>query len=563
MRAIKATAGIKATTYDYIVVGGGTAGCVIAGRLGADGTARVLVLEAGRDDASPFVHIPAGTAKLDAEHYEWGFTSEPQRHCANQRLPLAQAKVIGGGGSINAQVFARGASYDYERWATEFGCTGWEPESVAATFRGFERNARLSAPYHGVDGPLGVSDPIDPSPLSLAFVKAGQEAGLPFNSDFNGARQHGVGLLQSTTWRAQRCSTSVAYLKPVRRNPNVTVRTRATVLSIVLEGNRAVGVDVMIAGQRVRVRAEREVILTAGAFGSPHILQLSGIGDPVTLAQAGIPVLHALPGVGKNLQDHARVDLVVGLRDYTSMDRYKRVVPGALASFEYAMYRKGPLASTLAEAGAFAYWDDKAPAPDQQVHFVPAVTNADARLAGLEVGHGVTVDAYATRPESRGTVITAHADPRRPPRIDPNFLATDYDLEQAIGSLKLMREIMRQPSMRRLTTSEFLQGQADLTTRREYVDFVRAHIGSACHPSGACAMGMGELSVVTPELKVYGIEGLRVADSSVMPAVVSSNTQAPTVMIAERAAGFIAAQDHVASIEHAWGNKEIAVGACG
>lgn len=526
--------------YDYIVVGGGSAGCVVAGRLSDDPTASVLMLEAGRDDTSPFVHIPAGVAKLTADRYEWGFLTEPQRHCAGQRLPYSQGKVVGGGGSINAQVFTRGVSIDFDRWVSDYGCAGWDNATVQEVYRRFERNQRLSAPYHGIDGPLGVSDPIDPSPLSLAWIKAGQEAGLPFNADFNGADAHGIGLLQSTTWNGFRASTSTAYLRHARKRPNLTVRTRVLVAKVVVDGGRAVGVDILDQGRRVRLTANREVIVTAGAIGTPHILQLSGIGNPEWLHRAGIPVVHALPGVGKNFQDHPRVDLAYGIRPGSSMDRYKKLIPGALAAFQYAAFRKGPLASTLAEAGAYAFVDRDAPAPDQQIHFVPAVHNEMARMAGLETGHGVMIDAYALRPTSRGSVVTASADPTKPPLIDPNFLETEYDLHQVIGGTKIMRDIMSQPSMAKIVTSEYLYEFDELVTDADYTAFVKAHITSACHPTSTCAMGTGDDAVVAPDtLKVYGLEGLRVADASVMPAVVSANTQAPTVMVAERAVDFI------------------------
>lgn len=530
-------------SYDYVVVGGGSAGCVVAGRLSDDPARRVLLLEAGRSDANPFIHIPAGIGVLNSAKYEWPLYSEPQRHCMNQRIVLRQAKVIGGGGSINAQVFTRGAPVDYDRWASEFGATGWEYEHVAPVFRRYERNERFSAPYHGTEGPLGVSDQGDPHPLSMAFVQAGQEAGLPYNGDFNGAAQHGVGLFQRTTWGGFRASTSVAYLKGHRKKSNLTIQTHALVVRIIVERGRATGVEIITHGKRRTIRAEREVILSAGAYFSPHLLNLSGIGDPEVLRAAGIPVVHELRGVGKNLQDHPRVDMVYGIHEGVSMDRYKLPVPGALAVLEYAAYRRGPLACTLAEAGAFAYVDPSAPAPDQQVHFVPAMTNEFAQLTGYKIGHGVGIDVYTLRPESRGTVTTVSPDPRKLPLIDPNFLATQYDVDQAVGGTKLMRQIMAQPSMAKHVSSEYLYEFDELSTRADYERFVRTHIVSACHASATCSMGTTEDSVVSPTLKVHGLEGLRVADASVMPAVVSANTQAPTVMVAERAADFVLQDD--------------------
>ena len=525
-------------SFDYIVVGGGSAGCVVAGKL-VDSGASVLLLEAGRGDANPLIHIPAGIGMLKSEDYEWPLKSVPQKHCVGQRIELRQAKVIGGGGSINAQVFTRGAPVDFDTWESEFGAHGWSYADIAPIYRRYERNARFSGPHHGVDGPLGVSDQIDPHPLSLAFVRAGQEAGLPFNADFNGAQQHGVGFYQRTTWNSLRNSTSSAYLGRVRRPGNLTVTTHAQVLRIAVSNGRAHSVDVLVRGRRTTYHADHEIILSAGAYLSPHLLNLSGIGDPEVLRAAGIPVVHELVGVGKNLQDHPRIDMCYSIKPGTSMDRYAKLVPGALAAAEYAGYRRGPLQSTLAEAGAFAYVDADAPAPDQQLHFVPAMTNEFKRLAGYRTGHGVGVDVYTLRPQSRGTVTTISSDPTQLPLLDPNFLAEEYDVRQMVEGTKIMRDIMAAPSMAALVDQEFLYGFEKVETEEEYRRFVRTHIVSACHPTGTCSMGTGPMSVVDPQLRVHGIEGLRVADASVMPTVPSCNTQAPTVLVGERLVDFV------------------------
>lgn len=530
---------VSDVTFDYIVVGGGSAGSVIAGRLSEDTSRTVLLVEAGRNDTNPLLHIPAGIGALKSENYEYNMKSVPLQHCANQQIDMRQAKVIGGGGSINAQVFTRGAPVDWEIWSRDYGCEGWEPENVARVFRKWERNERFSAPYHGTEGPVGVSDQANPHPLSMAFVRAGQELGLPYNPDFNGASQYGVGLYQRTTWNGLRSSTSAAYLKGRRRRKNLTCLYQTPTLKVNVEGGRAVGVDIVLDGSRVSVKAAKEVILTAGAYFSPHLLQLSGIGDPTWLREAGIDLVHELPGVGKNLQDHPRVDLAYGIRNRVTMDRYQEPWWGGLAGIEYLSFRKGPLTSTLAEAGCFDYAEKDAVSPDQQVHFVPAMTHEFAKLTGYGVGHGVGIDAYALRPTSRGTVTTISADPRQLPLLDPNFLATEYDVDQMVYGVKLMRELMRQPSMAMHVKGEYLFEYDDLVTKDQYVDFVRKHIVSACHPTGTCSMGTREDSVVSPTLKVHGLEGLRVADASVMPTVPSSNTQAPTIMVAEMAVEFI------------------------
>ncbi|CDR13960.1 GMC family oxidoreductase [Streptomyces iranensis] len=526
-------------SFDYVIAGGGTAGCVLAGRLSADASVRVLLLEAGRPDRHPFIHVPAGFAKLTAGPYQWGFVSEPQEHCAGRRIPLAQGKVIGGGGSINAQVFTRGVAQDYDDWADVHGCEGWSAKEVRRYFVRSERNERLSGPLHGTEGPLSVSDLVNPHPLSQAFVRAGQEFGLPYNSDFNGAEQYGVGLYQTTTRHSRRCSAAVGYLRPARGRENLVVKTGALVRRVVTDHGRATGIETVEGGTTRRYTARREVIVAAGAFGSPKILQLSGIGDPADLKQAGIEVVHALPGVGKNLQDHCDLDIVYELTSYQSMDRYERPLPAtAAAAVQYAAFRRGPMASTVVEAGGFAYGDEQEPTPDLQFHFLPAA-GVEAGIAAVRRGYGCTLNSYFLRPRSRGTVRVAGPDPSRAPLIDPNYLADDHDLEMSIEGVRQSREIMGQPSMAPHIKAEHLAGGRPVRTKDDYIAFVRGHGRTAYHPVGTCAMGDSDESVVSPRLKVHGLRGLRVVDSSIMPRIVSSNTQAPTVMIAEHGSDMI------------------------
>ena len=526
-------------TFDYIIAGGGSAGCVLAGRLSEDPTVRVLLLEAGRDDRHPFIHVPAGFAKLTAGPFQWGYSSVPQKHGNGRRIPLAQGRVVGGGGSINAQVFTRGVDNDYDGWANDFGAEGWSAKEVREYFVRSEGNSRLSAPYHGTTGPLGVSDLKNPHALSAAFVKAGQEFGLPYNSDFNGAEQHGVGFYQTTTKDGRRCSAAVAYLRPARNRKNLTVLSKATATRVIVKNGRAVGLEASHQGTAKTYTANREVIVAGGAFGSPKLLQLSGIGDPADLAAAGIDTVHALAGVGKNLQDHCDLDMVYELNDFHSLDRLNLIRPAtAIAGLEYLAFRSGPLASTVVEAGAFSYANKDEKTPDLQFHFLPAA-GVEAGISAVRPGYGATLNSYFVRPRSRGTVRVASADPNEAPLIDPNFLADDYDLEMAIVGVQQSREIMEQSSMARYVKKEHIGDGSRVKTRDEYVNFVRNFGRTSYHPVGTCAMGTGDEAVVDPRLSVHGLEGLRVVDSSIMPRIVSSNTQAPTIMIAEKAADMI------------------------
>jgi choline dehydrogenase len=527
--------------YDYVITGGGTAGCVLAARLTEDPTVRVLLLEAGRGDRHPFIHVPAGFAKLTGSKYDWGFTSVPQKHCDDRIIPLAQGKVLGGGGSINAQVFTRGAREDYDEWATKYGCEGWSYAEIERYFIGAECNERLAAPRHGTDGPIGVSDLVNPHPLTRAWVQAGQQYGLPYNSDFNGETQYGVGYYQTTTKNGRRCSAAVGYLGPARKRPNLTIRTHVTVTRIVLDGTRATGVEFLdTQGRTHHAGADREVIVTSGAYGSPKLLQLSGIGNGDDLTAAGVAVHHDLPGVGRNLHDHCDLDIIYELREYQSLDRLNHIRPGsAKAGLEYLAFRKGPLASTVVEGGAFSFGYAKESIPDLQFHFLPAA-GVEQGIAAMRPGYGATLNSYFVRPQSRGSVRVRSADPTAMPLVDPNFLATEFDVEASIEGVKQSRDIMSQPAMAKHIKAEHLYGGNPLRTKDDYVKFVRSHGRTSYHPVGTCAMGVGNDAVVGPDLKVHGLDGLRVADSSIMPRLTSSNTQMPTIMIAEKAADMIA-----------------------
>ena len=529
------------TQFDYIIAGGGTAGCVLAGRLSEDPTVTVLLLEAGRNDLHPFIHVPAGFAKLTAGPYQWGFQSAPQAHCNDRVIPLPQGKVLGGGGSINAQVFTRGVPADYDGWARQVGDPSWSSQQITKYFLRSEGNNRLAGPMHGTDGPLGVSDIADPHPMSRAFVQAGQEFGLPYNGDFNAGDQFGVGFYQTTTRNGRRCSAAVGYVAPARKRRNLTVVTGCQVKRVLLEGTRAVGVEVQTKQGSTTYRCGREVVVSGGAFGSPTILQLSGIGDPAVLTAAGVEVKHALVGVGKNLHDHCDLDIVYQLNEYQSMDRFNLPRPAtASAGLQYAAFRSGLLRSTVVEAGAFTYANKDEDSPDLQFHFLPA-SGAEAGITAVKPGYGVTLNSYFLRPRSRGSVTITSADPSVQPRIDPNFLDDEYDVEMSIEGVKQSREIMAQPTIARHIKAEHLGGGATLRTKDDYLRFVRVFGRTSYHPVGSCAMGTSDDSVVSPELTVHGLEGLRVVDSSIMPSIVSSNTQAPTVMIAEKAADMIAA----------------------
>ena len=520
--------------YDTIIIGGGSAGSVLAARLTEDPNRRVLLLEAGGRDRHPLYHLPAGFAKMTKGIGSWGWHTTPQRHMKDMVIRYTQAKVIGGGSSINAQIYTRGNALDYDEWR-QAGCTGWGYDDILPYFRKAEDNDTHANRYHGQGGPLGVSQPRAPLPICDAYFAAAAQLGIPRNLDMTGEVQDGVGFYQLTQKNYRRSSTATAYLRPAERRANLSVLTGAQVLRIVVDQGRATGVD--LAGQGI-VRAG-EVILSAGAIGSPRLLQLSGIGPADHLRNLGLPVVLDQPGVGANLQDHVDLFVIAECTGPHTYDRFAKPHLSALAALQYLLTRKGPVASSLFETGGFWYADPNARSPDIQLH-LGLGSGIEAGVAAMAQG-GVTLNSAYLRPRSRGTVRLASADPLAAPLIDPNYWADPYDREMSIRGLKLARDIMRQDALKPFVLAERLPGP-DVQTDEDYFNYACAHAKTDHHPAGTCRMGSDPAAVVDPQLRFNGIDGLRVVDASIMPSVVSSNTNAATIMIAEKAADMIRGQ---------------------
>mgnify|MGYP000971955224 CR=1 FL=1 len=520
--------------YDYIITGAGPAGCVLANRLSAAPEVRVLLLEAGGSDRHPYFHMPAGFAKMTKGIGSWGWSTVPQRHMNGMTIRFTQAKVIGGGSAINAQIYTRGNALDYDEWR-QIGCDGWSYEDVLPYFRKAEDNDSWDNRYHGNGGPLGVSKPRAPLPICEAYFAAAAALGIPRNDDMTGATQDGVGYYQLTQRNARRSSAAMAYLAPNRGRANLTVRTGAQVKRIVVENGRATGVEMMDGS---RVTAAAEVVLSSGAIGSPRMLMLSGIGPADHLAEVGIRPVLDQPEVGSNFQDHLDLFVIAEVTGPHTYDRYARPLWSAVAGLQYLATRKGPVASSLFETGGFWYADRDARSPDVQLH-LGLGSGIEAGVAAMPNG-GVTLNSAYLRPRSRGTVRLASSDPAAAPLIDPNYWEDPHDREMSIRGLKLAQEIMRQAPLRPFVLAERLPGP-EVRTDQDYFDFACRHSKTDHHPAGTCRMGSDPAAVVDPRLRLNGIERLRVIDASIMPTVVSSNTNAPTIMIAEKAADMIRA----------------------
>ena len=521
--------------FDYVIVGGGSAGCVLAARLSQDKDVRVALIEAGRADNHPLFHWPAGFAKMTKGIGSWGWSTVPQKHLKDRVLWYTQAKVIGGGSSINAQIYTRGNALDYDGWA-QSGARGWSYREVLPYFRKAEDNDTFDNEWHGRGGPLGVSQPKGALPICEAFIHAAGQLGMPRNDDLAKPDPTGFGFYQLTQKNVRRSSTAVAYLKPALARPNLTVLLAEEVSKVMIAKGRATGVQVKRNGAVETITAAREVIVCAGAIGSPRLLMLSGIGPADHLKSVGIAALHDLPGVGSNLQDHLDLCVLSECTGPHSYDRYGHPLWAAFAGLRYILTKRGPAASSLFETGGFWKADPNAAAPDIQFHFGLG-TGIEAGIAKLANG-GITLNAAYLRPRSRGSVRLASADPAIAPLIDPNYWADPYDREMSLRAIRLARDILQQPALKPYLLSERLPGPG-CNTDAELFNYVCRMAKTQHHPACSCAMGEGVMAVVSPELKLHGLEGLRICDASVMPSVVSSNTNAATIMIAEKAADLI------------------------
>ncbi|MFW8604050.1 alanine-phosphoribitol ligase [Rhizobium leguminosarum] len=522
--------------FDYIITGAGPAGCVLASRLSEDPDVSVLLLEAGGGDWNPLFHMPAGFAKMTKGVASWGWETVPQKHMKGRVLRYTQAKVIGGGSSINAQLYTRGNAVDYDLWAREDGCEGWDYRSILPYFKRAEDNQRFADDYHSYGGPLGVSMPAAPLPICDAYIRAGQELGIPYNHDFNGRQQAGVGFYQLTQRNRRRSSASLAYLSPIKDRKNLTVRTGARVARILLEGGRATGVEIVTSRGLEIVRAEREVLVSSGAIGSPKLLLQSGIGPADHLRSVGVKVLHDLPGVGGNLQDHLDLFVIAECTGDHTYDGVAKLHRTLWAGIQYVLFRTGPVASSLFETGGFWYADPEARSPDIQFHL--------GLGSGIEAGverlknAGVTLNSAYLHPRSRGTVRLSSSDPAASPLIDPNYWSDPHDRTMSLEGLKIAREIMQQAALKPFVMAERLPGPKVMTDE-QLIDYGCANAKTDHHPVGTCKMGRGPDAVVGLDLKVHGLEGLRVCDSSVMPRVPSCNTNAPTIMVSEKGSDLI------------------------
>jgi choline dehydrogenase len=521
--------------YDYVIVGAGSAGCVLANRLSEDPSKRILLLEAGGRDTNPFIHMPAGFGKLQKPSVNWCFQTAPQEHLNNREIWYPQGKTLGGSSSINAMIYIRGQPADYDQWAA-LGNAGWSYRDVLPYFIRSEHNERLVDSYHGTGGALGVSDQISPNVLSKAFIRAAQQAGHKYNSDFNGANQAGTGAYQVTCRNARRASTAREFLYPAMSRENLTVEIKTRVLRVVVENGRAVGVEYSVGNGPAKVaRCEGEVIVSSGAIGSPRLMLLSGIGSGDDLKRLGIDVVSDLPGVGANLQDHLDSYVVSDLKKPISYDKADAFPWSLVNGLQYLLFKSGPVTSVVAESGCFAATTPSG-RPDIQMHVLPAYVVNSGRTPIK--GFGVTVNTCVLRPQSRGSVTLASQDPAAMPIIDLNFHAVEADREMSVKGVRLAREILAQPELSQHIEKERLPSAA-AQSDEDILNYIRQYASVDYHPVGTCKMGQDDMAVVDEQLRVRGIDGLRIVDSSIMPNLISGNTNAASIMIGEKGAAMI------------------------
>ncbi|CAN5504036.1 GMC family oxidoreductase N-terminal domain-containing protein [soil metagenome] len=520
--------------YDYLIVGAGSAGCVLAARLSEDPDARVLLLEAGSDDTHANIHIPAAFGNLFKTKWDWNFSTEPQKQLHDRRMYWPRGKMLGGSSSLNAMIYIRGHASDYDRWRDHWGCKGWGYDDVLPYFTRSEDNASIHDRYHGTGGPLHVSDQVAPRPLSLAFLEAAQQAGHETTPDFNGATQEGVGLYQVTQHRGRRWSTADGFLRPALGRPNLEVWTDAQADRITFSGTRATGVDVRRGGSVTSVSAA-EVIVASGAVGSPHLLLQSGIGPAHHLIDVGVPVVMDHPGVGENLQDHLTAGPI-----YTSPGGGSLLGADApMNLLRYFARQTGPLTSNVGEGGLFVRTDPSLELPDVQMHFVPSTYMNEGLTEPTQ--HGLTLSACILRPRSAGHIRLRSSDPTWAPAIEGNYLDDPADAETLMAGYAMAEEVLNQRAFEKLR-GERLVPPTSAVTPEQIKDATLRQAQTLYHPVGTCAMGTHEGAVVDPDqLRVRGIEGLRVVDASVMPDLIGGNTNAPTIMVAEKAVDAIVA----------------------
>lgn len=525
--------------FDYVIVGAGSAGSVLANRLTEDGKFSVLLLEAGPRDRNPWIHIPIGYSKLfDNPKVNWLYETEPEPELNGRRIVQPRGKVLGGSSSINGLIYVRGQHADYDHWR-QLGNRGWSFEDVLPYFRRAEDQERGADEWHGAGGAIGVSNARDSHPLVEAFIEAGESLGLPRNEDFNGATQEGVGYFQTTMRKGWRCSTAVGYLKPARARPNLRIETEALATRILFEGKRAVGIAYRQKGALHEARAGREVLLCGGAINSPQLLELSGIGDGKRLADLGIPLVHHSPQVGENLQDHLQANIILECsKPITVNDQYNNLLRRAGMGLDFIVRRRGPLTVAAGFGAAFFKANAGSATPDTQVHFITFST--DKRGSALHDFSGFTASVCLLRPESRGSVHIASPDPQEAPKIVANYLTSEADRLASVAGMKRLREILRAEPFKPFVKREVRPGP-DVVTDADLLEYWRAASSTIFHPTCTCAMGPEETAVVSPELKVKGVENLRVVDGSIMPRLVSGNTNAPVIMIGEKAADMIRA----------------------